>query len=189
MSSESEKILVRKAKGGDNRAFDELVSIYLHKSFSVALRYTNSEEDAKDMVQETLLKVYKNIHRFDEKYPFSPWYFRILINNSINFLKKAKIKRKAEEFINQESKSNTESEAGTISPEEGLIKDEKALIIRKSLEQIPEKQRSAIILHDIEGFTQEDTAKMLGCPVGSVMSRLFYGRKKLKKILKQNLGF
>ncbi|RKY89152.1 hypothetical protein DRQ09_01860 [candidate division KSB1 bacterium] len=75
-----------------------------------------------------------------------------------------------------------------LNPEESFIRKEETSVIIRSLNRIPEKQRSAIILHDIEGFTQEEVAEILGCPVGSVMSRLFYGRKKLKKILKQNFG-
>jgi len=189
LSLESEKKLIAKAKEGDNRAFDELVSHYLEKSFSVAYRYTNTEEDAKDMIQETLLKVFKNIHRFNEKYPFSSWYFKILINNCINFLKKVKIKRKSENIMLQDSDFHNENDTDSLSPENGFIKREKTLIIREGLQHINEKQRSALILHDIEGFTQEETAEILGCPVGSVMSRLYYGRKKLKKILKQKYGF
>jgi len=188
LGSEEEKYLIRKAKEGNNRAFDELVSKYLGKSFSLALRYTNDEDDAKDVVQDTLLKVYNNLYRYNEQYPFSAWYYKILTNNCINFVKRVKMKRKAEDTLYQDLNTSGGTELD-ISPEEGFLTEEKVRLIEDGLMQISLKQRSAIILHDIEGFTQEETAKILGCPVGSVMSRLYYGRKKLKGILKHKLRF
>lgn len=184
-----EQALILKAKDGDRKAFDVLTEMYIKKAFAVAFRYTGNESDARDIVQEGFYKVFVNLHRYDPKYPFSAWFFRILINSSINYSKKEKRKRNLFQENSPNSDINpvdiTPDRAGT--PEDDLLNNELKDVLRKGLDTLPAKQRSAIVLFDLEGFSQQEVAEILGCPQGSVMSRLFYGRQKLKKYLEKNL--
>ena len=184
-----ERELIEKAKNGDRKAFDRITEMYLDKAFSIAFRYTGNEIDTRDIVQEAFYKVYVNLHRYDSKYPFSAWFFRILINSSINFSKRQRRKR----FLFQEG--NPKSDVNPIekspdvesNPEKEFINNEIKDLISKGLMSLPEKQRSAIVLFDLEGFSQIEVAEILKCPQGSVMSRLFYGRRKLKIFLEKYL--
>ena len=187
--SVDERLLIEKAKKGDRSAFDKLTELYIEKAYSIAFRYTGNEGDTRDIVQEAFYKVYVNLHRYNPKFPFSAWFFRILVNSSINYAKRQRRKR----FIFQEG--NPKSDINPIdvtadtenNPEKKYINKEVHQLIQRGLKLLPEKQRSAIILFDFEGFSQQEVAVILKCPQGSVMSRLFYGRRKLRKFLEKYL--
>ena len=185
MPDQKDRDLVLRLKNGDERAFDSLISIYLQKSYGVALRLMGNDNDAREMIQETSIKAFNNLYRFDFNSPFGPWFTRILVNTCINQLKKNKLRR----FFSLSDPDEHEGVERSIqlqtedSPVDELIKKERTKIIENALQKIPEKQRIAIILFDIEGYSQEEVAGILNCPVGSVMSRVYYGRKRLKKLL------
>jgi len=181
--------LIEKAKSGDNAAFDRLTELYLKKAYSIAYRYTGNDGDARDIVQEAFYKVYVNLHRYNPKFPFSSWFFRILINSSINYSKRERRKRFLFLDRNPKSEINPVDETPDLhaNPERQYINKEIQQLLHKGLEALPHKQRSAIILFDLEGFSQQEVAQILKCPQGSVMSRLFYGRRKLRKYLEKYL--
>ncbi len=182
-----ERSLIEQAKNGDRDAFDRLTELYIDKAYSIAFGYTGNASDTRDIIQEVFYKVYTNLHRFDLRYPFSAWLFRIVINSSINFSKRRKRKRIM--FLERIPKSDVNplefTVASSSNPEKEFINEEMRELLRKGLQKLPEKQRSAIILFDIEGFSQEEVSTILKCPQGSVMSRIFYGRRKLRKYLEK----
>jgi len=184
-----ERDLIEKAKSGDRAAFDRLTGLYLKKAYSIAFRYTGNDSDSRDIVQEAFYKVYVNLHRYNAKFPFSSWFFRILINSSINFSKRERRKRFLFQERNPKSDVNPVEETADLkaNPEKLYISKEIQQLLHKGLLALPEKQRSAIILFDLEGFSQQEVAGILKCPQGSVMSRLFYGRRKLRKYLEKYL--
>jgi len=184
-----EKKLLKRVKSGDRRAFDEIIMLYMRRAYSVAFRFTNQDEDAYDMVQDAFMRTYSNIQGYNEDYPFSTWFFRILVNNCINFIKREKRRK----FVfdswrnsnnNDFEKFENRKEVFSENPEDEYLKEERFRHLWSGINKLPEKQRDAIILYDLEGFTQQEVAEILGCPVGSVMSRIYYGRQKLKKHLK-----
>ncbi len=184
---DDEQLLIEKTKGGDSKAFDRLTDLYIKKAYSIAFRYTGNDGDARDIVQESFYKVYVNLHRYNPKFPFSSWFFRILINSSINFSKRERRKRYL--FLDRNPKTDVNPVDETVdinsNPEKQFINKEIKRLLHKGLETLPLKQRSAIILFDLEGFSQQEVARILKCPQGSVMSRLFYGRRKLRKFLEK----
>ncbi|MFC1729249.1 RNA polymerase sigma factor [candidate division KSB1 bacterium] len=184
-----ERDLIEKAQAGDRNAFDRLTEVYMKKAYSIAFRYTGNDGDARDVVQESFYKVYINLHRYNPKFPFSSWFFRILINSSINYSKRERRKRYLFQDRNPKSEINPVDETAdtTANPEKQYINKEIQVLLHKGLNGLPEKQRSAIILFDLEGFSQQEVAHILKCPQGSVMSRLFYGRRKLRKFLEKFL--
>ena len=181
--------LIYNIKRGDEKAFDELVRMYMEKAYSVALRFMRSDEDAQDIVQEAFLKVFINIEGYNEKYNFSSWFYRILVNCCINALKKRDRRRFLSDLFQSGNKEleidkfEIGKDNSIKDPEEDLIQKEKKEIIMEGVYSLPEKQRDVLILYDIEGFSQQEISLILNIPVGSVMSRLFYGRKRLKKYL------
>jgi len=181
--------LIAQAQSGEKSAFDRLTELYMKKAYSIAFRYTGSDVDARDIVQEAFYKVYVNLHRYNPKFPFSSWFFRILINSSINYSKRERRKRFLFQERNPKSDLNPieETADGTGNPEKQYINREIQSLLHKGLSSLPEKQRSAILLFDLEGFSQQEVAQILKCPQGSVMSRLFYGRRKLRKFLEKYL--
>ncbi len=186
---DDERSLIEQAKNGDGKAFDRLTEMYMDKAFSVAYSYTGNTTDAHDIVQDVFYKVFTNLHRFNLKYPFTSWFYRIVINSSINFSKRRRRKRTI--FLERNPKSDMEplefSAVSDSNPEKELINEEMRRLLYDGLKKLPEKQRSAVILFDIEGFSQDEVAAILKCPQGSVMSRIFYGRRKLRKFLEKYL--
>ena len=185
MPGQDEQEFLSKLKEGDERGFHSLIGIYLKKSYGLAFRMMGNDSDAREMIQETCIKVYRKLDLFDFNSPFGPWFFRILINTCINNLKRKKLRR----FFSLSDSENIEKEkidrySGDFQePDKEVLDNERAEYIQRALEKIPEKQRAALILFDIEGFSQQETAEILKCPTGSVMSRVYYGRKRLRKLL------
>ena len=184
--------LIEDIKKGDDKAFDKLVLMYMKKAYSVAFRYMRNDGDSQDMVQEAFLKVYINIDSYNKKYNFSSWFYRILINCCINALKKRNRRRFLLDSWEKDKTLDIEKleigkDNSIRNPEEDLIKKERNKIIMEGVYALPEKQRDILMLYDIEGFSQHEISDILNIPLGSVMSRLFYGRKRLKKYLKKVL--
>lgn len=186
----TEKELLKKAKEGDRSSFNVIVGNYYKKGFAVAFRYTGNSRDAEDLLQDAFLKVYKNIDSFDLEKDFGPWFFKILINGCINFIRRKKIKRALFSFKEDYEEigidiEQTKEYADYENPEGDLVRNEISTKIWEAINSLPKKQKSAVILADIEGFSYEEISKILNCPIGSVMSRLYYGRLKLKNFLKE----
>ena len=184
--------LIEDIKKGDDKAFDELVLMYMKKAYSVAFRFMRNDGDSQDMVQEAFLKVYINIDSYNKKYNFSSWFYRILINCCINALKKRNRRRFLLDSWEKDKTLDIEKleigkDNSIRNPEEDLIKKERNKIIMEGVYALPEKQRDILMLYDIEGFSQHEISDILNIPLGSVMSRLFYGRKRLKKYLRKVL--
>ena len=186
---ESERALIRQIRAGDREAFEDLTQLYIKRAFSTALRFTRNEADAKDMVQEAFVKAYVNLHTYDEHYGFASWFFKILVNSCLNFLKREKRRRLLfdswkrtpdADFERLEERHASES----LNPEDVYLQNERTEAIMRALDRLPEKQRLAIVLYDLEGFSQQEVAGILECPLGSVMSRIYYGRRKLAQYLR-----
>jgi RNA polymerase sigma-70 factor (ECF subfamily) len=185
----SERELLKKAKDGDRNSFNIIVKNYYKKGYSVAYRYTGNSRDSEDLLQDAFLKVFKNMDSFDLEKDFGPWFFKILINGCINFLRRKKLKRALFSFKEDYEEigidiEQTREYSNSENPEKDLAKSELSVKLWGAINKLPEKQRSAIVLADIEGFSYEEISNILKCPIGSVMSRLYYGRLKLKHYLK-----
>ena len=152
--------------------------------FGAAMRLTRSPDDAKDLVQETMLKAWRAFHTFEAGTNCKAWLFRILTNTFIN-----KYRRKAKERDILEGSNridaehemvNLPSKRATLDPEGAMADKTLADEVIVALESVPADFRAVVILSDIEGFAYKDIASMLEVPVGTVMSRLFRGRRLLQ---------
>ena len=160
---------------------------YLDSLYNTAYRMTRSAEDAEDLVQETYFKAYKYYDKFEEGTNLKAWLFKILKNTFINNYRKKKLEPRSVDFAEIEDsferivrRDNAET-AGDPEAEyfHGVLDDD----VKKALDLLPYDYRMVVILADLEDFSYKEIAEILDCPVGTVMSRLYRGRKLLEKAL------
>jgi len=185
----SELDLVRRCQAGDTEAFDELVTRYRTRVFGMIYNMVHSEQDAWDLAQDSFLKAWKSIKRFRGRSSFYTWIYRIVMNVTIDWLRKKQIKGAGTEFddaiqlrqVDPASKTVPKTEA---LPHETMERDEIRVRIDKAIAQLSPEQRAVILMKEIEGMQYHEIAEALGCSIGTVMSRLFYARKKLQNTLR-----
>ncbi|MFC1562808.1 RNA polymerase sigma factor [candidate division KSB1 bacterium] len=176
-----DEVLVERIKSGSNEAYTILVKRYMEKAYSIAYQFIGSSEDAKDLSQDVFIKIYQSISSFKEGQKFFSWFYRILLNHCINFRKKKSIFP----YKTQELSSNISSDNSTdYSINEKLRNDELKNEVKKAISKLPVRQRKVVILCEMEGLTQKEASEILKISEGTVRSRLFYARKKLKKFLR-----
>jgi RNA polymerase sigma-70 factor (ECF subfamily) len=167
--------------------FNSQVMPFVDSLYNTAYRMTRSAEDAEDLVQETFFKAYKYYDKFEEGTNLKAWLFKILKNTFINNYRKRKLEPRSVDFAeiedsferivrrdNSEQPPDPESEFFS-----GVLDDD----VKKALESLPYDYRMVVILADLEDFSYKEIAEILDCPVGTVMSRLYRGRKLLEKAL------
>lgn len=174
-SSADEGAVVRQVQQGDTDAFDELVRRYMRRAYALAYRLLGHREDAEDLVQEAFMTALQRIETFDVSRPFGPWFFRLLTNRGLNALQARKI-RQVEPLAEDRA-------AGEASPHELLERTEVRERFRRAADALPEKQRLAVELFDVEGFSGPEIAAALDIPTGTVRWHIHEGRRALRAAL------
>lgn len=172
-----ERLLLKKAKQGDLVAFEALVRIYQNKIYALALRMTENREDAFDVAQEAVLKLYRGLSAFREKSSFATWVYSVTRNAALDFLRKKKSSVSLEELREQ----GVEPCGQEDDPESQVLKDEKICAVTAAINALPEQQKTVLILRDIEGYSYEEIAIIIGTTRGTVKSRLFRAREQVRK--------
>jgi len=181
--------LVESFIGGDEKAFAELMRRYRTKLYTLAFQILGNHLDADDVVQETFVRIYKRRAELVNVKYFSTFLIRIATNYSIDLLRKRKShSTMAEDSSSLPGQIQLDLARRVTTPLETF--DNKRLMeeIRKALEELPPKQRITAIMHDVEGYSKAEIAKVFECPEATVRSNLHIARSKLKKILKQRLA-
>ncbi|TXD38840.1 sigma-70 family RNA polymerase sigma factor [Lujinxingia vulgaris] len=170
-----------------NEGFEETALTHLDELYATALRYTKNEKDAEDLVQETFIKAYTNWHRFEQGTNCRAWLFTILTNTFIN---KYRRKKKEREILNaddlrpiEENFFDRERTEFYNSPERESVQKSFTHELQDALEQLSDEFRTVVVLADLNDFSYKEIAHILDCPVGTVMSRLFRGRKMMRELL------
>ena len=186
--------LVKRVRGGDQRAFKLLVERYQRKVYAVALGMLKSREDAMDVSQEAFVKVYKYLDHFKGDSSFYTWLYRITVYISIDVLRKrAGGGGEPVEYDENVPMDLSEANIGALgtrlgtNPQKSALRRELAEKIQEALAQVPEKHRAILLLREVEGMSYEDLSRTLEIPKGTVMSRLFHARAKVQKILSEYL--
>jgi len=160
---------------------------YRDQLFKSALRMTRSMEDAEDLIQETYLKAYKYYERFAEGTNFKAWLFKIMKNTFINSYRKKKLQPPKVDFDDvQEGLEETLLDAiheASSDPESWVLASEMDHEVSKALLDLPHDYKMVVLLADLEGFSYKNIADILEVPVGTVMSRLYRGRRMLERTL------
>ena len=177
--------LVERCRANDDAAFSEVVARYKIKIYNYIYRMTGSSEDAEDLTQEVFIRMYQSIDSFRGQSSLNTWLFRIAGNLCIDRFRRAKNRTPAyslDEPAGEDAPAH-EVPDHTYEPHRLLENVEMAEQIQQALSRLPEKLRATLLLHDIEGLPYEEIAQVVGCPLGTVKSRLFNARMQLRQQL------
>jgi RNA polymerase sigma-70 factor (ECF subfamily) len=184
-SSADDQTLVRAAQKGDTTAFEELVARHRDKIYARAFSMMRNEEEAIDLSQEAWVKGWQRLAQFQGESSFGTWLTRIVINLCLDQLRKHKRHRTESIEAMDEESGGVERQMPviTVNPTAGLERDELRQRIDKALSQLSHEHRTVLVLHEFEEMEYKQIAKTMGCSIGTVMSRLFYARRKMAALL------
>jgi RNA polymerase sigma-70 factor (ECF subfamily) len=188
--SDVDAALVARCKGNDLTAFDEIVERYQHKIYGYVKRLVGNETDAEDITQEVFLKALNSLHRFREESSLQTWLFRIATNLCRDAHRRRQREKGRLSLWRQADEQNETEEGGIVdplddrfNPEKLLLHEELSAMLSQAIEQLPLAMREVLILHDVEQMPYEEIAQALGVPLGTVKSRLFHARARLRESL------
>jgi RNA polymerase sigma-70 factor (ECF subfamily) len=183
--------LVLKAQQGDVHAFDQLVERYHGKIYGLTYNMCSNREDAEALTQEVFVKAYEALPRFKGKSSFYTWVYRIAVNKTINYRKKRNRKRALSlDSFDQDIKTDDVYHDLTTkgSPLRNISLSELQIKLNEALQNLSEKHRTVVVMHDMQGIPHEEIAKIVGASVGTVRSRLFYARRQMQSELSEFMG-
>jgi RNA polymerase sigma-70 factor (ECF subfamily) len=178
--------LVVRAQGGDTVAFDKLITRYREKIYMHTFHIIRNEEDALDLTQETFIRAWKSLSSFDATATLSNWLHRIASNAAIDLCRRRRI-RPQEQLEAGSMKIDPASRTTPSRPEmpgSSIDRTEIKRRVEEAFSELSPEHRAVIVLKEIEDFSYQEIAGQLGCSLGTVMSRLFYARKKLQTLLR-----
>jgi RNA polymerase sigma-70 factor (ECF subfamily) len=184
-TSAEDAALVRAAQKGEMGAFEELVARHRDKIYARAFSMMRSEDEAIDLSQEAWVKGWQRLKQFQGESSFSTWMTRIVINLCLDELRKQKRHRteSIEQMDEETGGVERQMPAVTFNPTERLERGELRQRIDRALGQLSYEHRTVLVLHEFEEMEYKEIAKSMGCSIGTVMSRLFYARRKLAALL------
>lgn len=176
-------------KSGDREAFEALVRACEKKVYQLALRYTNNEADAMDISQEVFLRVYRSLPSFKGESAVTTWVYRITVNTAIDMTRKRA--RRRETSLTVYSDEDEESKPRDLTderyaPEQEYEKTELRERVASAIAALPEDYRQIVILRDVNGLRYDEIAEILSVSEGTVKSRLFRARDKLRSLLQES---
>jgi RNA polymerase sigma-70 factor (ECF subfamily) len=183
-----DRALVERATRGDREAFGWLVRRHQDRIFNVAYQVVRNRDDALDVAQEAFVRAFASLPTFKGEASFTTWIHRIAVNLAIDCLRR---RRRGDPQDYDDSRAAPEDgEIGASAPENpetALGSRQVRALLARGLEQLPPVHRAVLVLREIEGLSYEEIAQAVDCSLGTVMSRLFYARRKLRKVLQPML--
>jgi RNA polymerase sigma-70 factor (ECF subfamily) len=167
--------IIRRVRAGDREAFDELVRRYMRRAYGLAYRLLGHREDAEDLVQDAILAALDRIDLFDVSKPFGPWFFRIVVNRGLN-ARQSRAIRTMEPLVGEEATAEASPLRAT---ERAEVRDR----FRAAIERLPERQRAAIEMFDVEGYSSAEIAEALAVSQGTVRWYVHEARRALRQML------
>ncbi len=182
--------IVQRVQQGDKAAFNLLVRKYQHRLVNLVSRYVSNHGDVADVVQEAFIKAYRALPGFRGESAFYTWLYRIAVNSSKNYLVATGRKPPSSDVDAEEAESYEGSDALKVgdSPEKLLLTEEIRQVVFDTIEQLPDELRTAITLRELDGLSYEEIAEIMGCPIGTVRSRIFRAREAIDQKLKPLVG-
>ena len=185
----SELDLVKQCQAGQTEAFDQLVNRYRSRVFAMIYNMVHNEQDAWDLAQDSFVKAWKSIKRFRGQSSFYTWLYRIVMNVTIDHARKKQIKGAGTEFNDEVKLGEIEPGARTAPrseplPHRQMERSEIRARIDAAIAQLTPEHRAVILMKETEDMQYHEIAEALGCSIGTVMSRLFYARKRLQNLLR-----
>ena len=172
-----ESELVVRCQKGDLSAFEELFYRYQSDAYNIAYGLMGNVEDAKDMTQEAFVRAYEKIHQFQRRSSFRTWIAKITTNLCLDELRKRQRRRTESLEAHPDALRKPTHDPSAL---ERLLQQERVEKLQQILHGLPEKYRVILVLRDIQGYSYEEIAQILGCSLGRVKSRLHEARQELK---------
>ncbi len=184
-SSASDEELVQGAKKGDTGAFEELVARHRDKIYARAFSMMRNEDEATDLSQEAWVKSWQRLKQFQGESSFGTWITRIVINLCLDHLRRRKRQRteSIEEMDEESGGVERQMPVVTANPTERLERAELRKRIDEALNLLSHEHRTVLVLHEFEEMEYKEIARTMECSIGTVMSRLFYARRKMAALL------
>lgn len=182
---EEDSRLVEEVLGGNPEAFRGLVERYQGRIYNVIYGMVHNRDDAMELSQDSFLKAYRKLDSFHLGTKFYTWLCRIAINTTIDFLRKHKNRHSVEFDENIAVRTDAGLFDGHTSnnPEKNAEQEELKKLVMAEVDKLPEDQKQILILKEIDGLSYKEIAEVVGIPQGTVMSRLYYARKRLQEAL------
>ena len=184
---EVDQVLVERAQGGDQHAFDQLVSKYQRRMERLLSRFIRDPAEVEDVSQEAFIKAYRALPAFRGESAFYTWLYRIGVNTARNYLV-AQGRRAPTSTEHDVEEAESFEEASQLrdinTPESLLLSKQIGQTVSATMEALPDELRTAIVLREIDGLSYEDIAGIMDCPIGTVRSRIFRAREALASRLR-----
>ncbi|GIV20901.1 MAG: RNA polymerase subunit sigma-24 [Armatimonadota bacterium] len=188
--SDADAALVARCKENDLSAFEEIVQRYQHKIYGYVKRLVLNETDAEDITQEVFLKALSALHHFREESSLQTWLFRIATNLCRDLHRRRQrekgwlsLWRRADGEKDEGDECSIEIPDAHYDPEKMLLREELSDLLQQAIDHLPIAMREVLVLHDLESLSYEEIAQALGIPLGTVKSRLFHARARLRDAL------
>jgi RNA polymerase sigma-70 factor (ECF subfamily) len=187
---DADEQLVAKVQSGDRHSFDLLVLKYQHKVMGLVRRFVKDPTEAEDVAQEAFIKAYRAINTFRGDSAFYTWLYRIAVNTAKNTLD-ARKRRPGSDLDIEDAEDFAFSDSLRIdeNPENLLAGEDMHRIVEETLVSLPEDLRKALMLREFDGLSYEEIAQMMGCPIGTVRSRIFRAREAIDIAIRPLLEF
>jgi RNA polymerase sigma-70 factor (ECF subfamily) len=187
--AEEDRVLIAQVQGGDMAAFRQLVERHQRRAFAIALALVRDENDARELVQDAFLRVYKSIGSFQGGSSFFTWLYRIITNLSIDLIRKPGRQTTDIDDARLDLEESGDAAFPLLArvdgadPADVVRRSEIAERLQHALEALPSYHRGVIVMREVEGLSYEEMAEAMGVSKGTIMSRLFHARQKLQKAL------
>jgi RNA polymerase sigma-70 factor (ECF subfamily) len=185
LSNDDDQLLIQRCLAGQSEAFGDLVLRYQDRLYNSVYMMVNSAEDARDLTQEAFVHAFRRLDSFRGDSAFYTWLFRIAVNATISFRRKA-VRRKtiSVESVREASGNEPIDDDDGTRPSARMEVHEQQRVVRAALAELSEEFRTAIVLTEIEGLSYEDAAETVGCPIGTIRSRIHRARNELRDKLR-----
>ncbi len=172
----SERQIIEAVQRGNRELYGMIVKRYMQSAYYIALGFVHNQQDALDVSQEAFIKAFRKIKMFDTSKPFFPWFYRLMRNLCIDHLKRKQRQREI---------PLDDIQILSVEREDKELKE----TLWKGIEELPFEQREVVILRYFRQLSYAEIAELIGKPLGTVMSSLFYAKKRLKGIIGKYLGY
>jgi RNA polymerase sigma-70 factor (ECF subfamily) len=184
-AQDNDQLLVQRVQKGDKHAFDLLVLKHQHKVMSLISRYIYDMSEVQDVAQEAFIKAYRALPNFRGDSQFYTWLYRIAVNTAKNYLVSRGRRPPSQDVdvMDAEHLGSANALSDVASPDRLMARDELKEVVFDAIDKLPDELRTAITLRELEGMSYDEISESMGCPIGTVRSRIFRAREAIDKAM------
>lgn len=185
---DAEILLIERCQAGDRQAFEEIFYLYRDDVFRFSYLVVRDTSLAQDVVQEAFLKVFRSIEKFQFRSSFKSWLYRVAVNEAITILRRRKVKEDLEPMPDISNDRAAANATRDWQPEEAVLESEERQLLRWAIGQLDPVHRSVVVLKYFHEFSDTEIGAIIGCPPGTVKSRLHRARELLRNTMARQMG-